>query len=440
MVRRLLFYNFRLIFALDRWVRRRFTQAGLLVLSGVIAAGVFGIDTRQTVAYQLFTLLFILLLLAYFSSYLFRIQLTARRILPKYVTVGETITYRIQLHTAQAQTELSLFEEVKLNPPSFKDFLEAKEPYKRNWFDNYVGYPRWVWLMSLSKGAHIPVTSLPYLLAKQPTEVKVSLTPLRRGYIHLNGLTLACPDPFGLLNALYTYPLTDTLLVLPKRYPVNPIFLSGSRRYQPGGVQLAMSVGDSEEFVSLRDYRFGDPLRHIHWKSLAKLGKPVIKEFQDEFFVRHALILDTFATAENTNRFEAAVSVAASLVSSPRNHEVLLDLMLVGTQTYCFTGGRGLAQTEHFLEMLACVAICDQPFEHLYPLVEAHSASLSSAICVLLDWDEARQRLVRLLNSKGISPLVLVVNDSSLTFTDKQVKGLCLDNLAEGLAQLGDIY
>ena len=444
MVRRLLFYNFRFIFTLDRWIRRRFTKAGLLVLGGTIAAGIFGIDTRQTLSYQLFSLLFVLLLFAYLSSWFFRIQLTAHRILPKFVTVGETTHYRIQItnHTAQIQADLSLLEDVQLHPPSFEDFLQAKEPiqHKRNWFDDYVGYPRWIWLMSLSKGADIfpvPLFSLP-TKSEKGIDLKVFLTPLRRGYVHFNSVTFTRPDPFGLFNALYTYPLMDTLLVLPKRYPVKPIFLSGSRCYQRGGVQLAMSVGDAEEFVSLRDYRPGDSLRHIHWKSLAKLGKPVIKEFQDEFFVRHALILDTFTTRRTAQHFEAAVSVAASLVSSPRSQEILLDLLFVGTQAYCFTEGRGLAQTENLLEVLACVEASDQPFEQLYPLVNDHNANLSSAICVLLNWDTARQELVRSLKSSGIALLVIVVSNTEVELTDEydEVHVLQFDALAEGLAQL----
>jgi len=154
--------------------------------------------------------------------------------------------------------------------------------------------------------------------------------------------------------------------------------------------------------------------------------------------VRHALILDTFTERRTAQLFEAAVSVAASLVSSPRNQEILLDLMFVGTQAYCFTGGRGLAQTENLLEVLACVEACEQPFEHLYPLIKEHSAGLSGAICVLLDWDEARQQLVRLLKSNGVALLVIVVSRTAVDLTDEynDVQVLTLDNLAEGLAKL----
>src|SRR3977135_4628046 len=83
-----------------------------------------------------------------------------------------------------------------------------------------------------------------------------------------------------------------------------------SRRLQPGGVAFAGRVGDAEEFMSLRDYRSGDTPRRIHWKAWARTGRLVIKEYQDEFFVRHALLLDTFPSGA-TATLEAAESLAA---------------------------------------------------------------------------------------------------------------------------------
>src|SRR5439155_587474 len=129
--------------------------------------------------------------------------------------------------------------------------------------------------------------------------------------------------------------------------------LPGVRKYQRGGVALAGAVGDSEEFVSLRDYRPGDPLRRVHWRSAARVGRPVVKEYQDEFFVRHALVLDTFAEREESDVFEEAVSVAASIACSIQTKDSLLDLLFVGPETYCFTAGRGLGHTDHMLEVLA---------------------------------------------------------------------------------------
>ncbi len=465
MLRRYLFHNFRVVFALDRWIRRRFTKAGLLILGGLIAAGVFGIDTKQTFAYQLFSLLLALLLLAIISSWFFRVRFTARRDLPQFATVGETLHYRVQVqnHTRKLQRGLTLRENIKSPLPSFETFLRAKEPgyEKRNLFDKYVGYPRWAWLRRTLKGAEIAEQSLPpippslimknekfkmkndnILSFQSSFSIKMTLMPLRRGYVHFTSMTFARPDPFGLFNALYTLDMSDSLLVLPKRYPVSEISLSGSRKYQRGGVYLAMSVGDTEEFVSLREYRPGDPLRHIHWKSWAKIGKPVVKEFQDEFFVRHALILDTFTEQAVGESFEAAVSVAASFASAPRSHEVLLDLMLVGTQAYCFTSGRGLAPTAKLLEVLACVEACtDQPFSQLHSLVMEHAASLSGCVCVLLNWEFSRQHLVQLLKNAGIPLLVVVISETELEIDSEkfpEVHVLPLDAIGEKLDKLYD--
>jgi uncharacterized protein (DUF58 family) len=229
--------------------------------------------------------------------------------------------------------------------------------------------------------------------------------------LRLVGATIARTDPFGLVRAFSKVPSApDTIIVLPRRYPLRPVALPGTLKYQQGGVALASSVGESEEFVSLREYRRGDPMRHIHWKSWARVGKPIIKEFQDEFFVRHALILDTFATAYEPELFEEAVSVAASFACTIGTQESLLDLMFVGPQAFCFTSGRGLGQTEQLLEVLAAVEICtDKRFSTLETLVLQHMSGVSGCVCILLAWDEPRQKLVQMLRAFGMPLLVLVL-------------------------------
>ncbi|ALG68896.1 DUF58 domain-containing protein [Beggiatoa leptomitoformis] len=443
-MRRFLFYNFHFVYNTDRWVRRHFTQAGLLVLGTLVASSVFSIDTRQTFAYQLFSVLFALLLFATLYSLFFRLHVVVKRELPRFATVGEPLHYRVSIEnkTANPFMGLVLFENIHIALPSFTTFVSTQVPYqeKLNWFDNYIGYPRWIWLMAMSRGATIEPIVLPNCIPLAQIHADVSMIPLRRGYVHFTGMSFARTDPFGIFNGLYTAACPDTLLVLPKRYPVGNLYLSGSRRYQRGGVHLAMSVGDAEEFYALREYRAGDPLRHIHWKSLAKLSKPVVQEFQDEYYVRHALILDTFTTTKHTVLFEAAVTVAASITCAPRSHEILLDLMFVGLQTYHFSSGRGLAQTSDLLETLACVDICaDKTIEHLLNLVKQQVNSFSGCVCILLQWDAGRQELVRFLQSLPIFSLVLLVSHEPVDIDPiafPAVRVLLSHELAEGLATL----
>ena len=115
---------------------------------------------------------------------------------------------------------------------------------------------------------------------------------------------------------------------------------------QSGSVSLASSVGDSEEFVSLRDYRPGDPLRRIHWKSRAKTGQPVVREEQSEYFVRQALILDTFQPESESTILEEAISIAASFACDFHTQESLLDLMFVGLQSWATTTSTRLERSQ----------------------------------------------------------------------------------------------
>ncbi|MGH8024685.1 MAG: DUF58 domain-containing protein, partial [Limisphaerales bacterium] len=139
-------------------------------------------------------------------------------------------------------------------------------------------------------------------------------------------------DPFGLFRSFARFRAPETVLILPKRYPLPPFILPGGARFQQGGVALASNVGQSDEFVSLREYRQGDPLRRIHWRSWARIGKPIVREFEDEFFSRYALVLDTFSNEPYSEPFEEAVSLASSFASAIRTQESLLDLLFIGTQ------------------------------------------------------------------------------------------------------------
>ncbi|MCP4043853.1 MAG: DUF58 domain-containing protein [Gammaproteobacteria bacterium] len=414
-LRRLLIFNFHLVHRFGKWLERRFTVSGRVLLGTVVAAGTLGIDTRQSLAYQGFALGVGLLLVAFLCIPFFRARFTAKRIIPHYATVGQSFSYRISVKngSGRPQRDLCLVDELVAPPPTVEDFFRARQPDEENlnWFDRSVGYPRWAWMYRQSIGAETKQLNLPNLPLSSESTVEMEMVPLRRGYLRFAQIRIARPDPFGLLNSLVRLEQPDSLLILPKRYPVSNFQLTGKRHYQQGGVTLASHVGDSEEFISVRDYRPGDPPRHIHWKSWARVGKPIVKEFQAEFFVRHALILDTF-TSTSGPLFEEAVSVAASFCSIADGQESLLDLMFIGDEAYCFTSGRGLGTSSRLLEILACVQPCAElPFSRLTQSVAGHASNLSGCICILLDWDGERQLMIEQLRALQVPVLVLVLTN-----------------------------
>ena len=416
MLRRLLYKNFRLIYRLNQWTLHRFTPMGSLLLGGTVGAGIFGIDTRQSMAYQIFTLTASLILISILTVFTFRGSFRVRRQLPDFATEGTPTSYKLYVknRTNNWQKELLLIDELETPLPSFEEFIHSHDPMdkQRNWFDRKVGYPRLMGLIQNKRGAEILPIAMEDISPADETEVKVTLLPARRGYLHFQQTRIARPDPLGLFRAMKYSPNKDSLLVLPKTYNLPPIQFTGTRKHQRGGLNLASSIGDSQEFMSLRDYRPGDPLRAIHWRSYAKRGHPVVKEFQDEYYVRQGLLLDTFIEDKSTSAFEEAVSMAASFAVSIHNQDTLLDLMFVGTEAYRFTSGRGLSKTENMLEILACVEPCvNEYFQEMENLIQQHTQETSGLTCIFLDWDEKRQALIRKISAQGIPAMVILVTE-----------------------------
>ena len=400
-------------YALQRWFTRRFTIMGLGILCCLIFAAIVGLDTRQTMAYQIFTLLLAITIVAILYSLRFRCNCQIARVLPKFATVGVKLRYSVTIynHTGKIQRGLKLLENFADPKPSLAEFKQilASAPQKKAFTSIY-----YLWLQAIARNrkANTKIVDIPTLLPHSTTQVMVEITPSHRGVLRLSGITIARPDPLNIFYAFKIISQARSLLVLPQRYHIPQIYLAGSRNFQSGNVSLTSSVGDSEEFMSLRDYRPGDSLRKIHWKSWAKTDKPVVKEEQEEFFVRHGLILDTFGQNQHSEILEAAISVAASFTCDFRTQESLLDLMFIGLEAYCFTSGRGLGNTEKMLEILAgVVPCCDRPFEHLTQIVMSRVSLLSGCICILISWDEERQKLVNYLQRLNIPILVLLIGD-----------------------------
>jgi len=391
------------------WVRRRFTRVGLAVLGALVLVALLAPDTDNNATYQIFPLLLILLVVAGGSIWSFRARFAATRRLPRFGTAGCPLHYRILVKNLSPKTYcgLTLLENLADPRPSFEEFLALE-----------LAEQRVLRSFRFSARQHatpfrpptVKEASVPPAAPNEEVEVRVELTPLRRGVLRFTGVTLARADPLGLVHALATLPLAQTVLILPRRYPVAALALPGTAKYQEGGIALATSVGQSDEYVALRDYRYGDPLRHIHWRSWARVGRPVVKEFEDEFFVRHALVLDTFSRHPHSEVFEEAVSVAASFACALPTQESLLDLLFVGPQSYCVTAGRGVAHVDQMLEILASVRACaDQPFSALEHLVLSHIQVVSGCICVLLAWDETRRNFIGKLRALGVPVWVFVL-------------------------------
>ncbi|MFH1044441.1 MAG: DUF58 domain-containing protein [Pseudomonadota bacterium] len=408
---------------------RRFTPAGLFLGGCAVFAAALGVDTSQTLAYQIFTLLLALGVVAVASIAVLRVPVSAERNLPRTVAAGETFSYSVRVRNLSDAplAGLDLIERTSDPRPTLAEFRSELR------FPSYQGFSR---LARARQVGTLEEAHLDRLAARGEAEVKITGRTWRRGVLHFEAITVARADPLGLARAQRTIAQPANVVVLPRRYPVPPLALPGTRTFQPGGVSNAVSVGDAEEFIGLREYRPGDPLHRIHWKSFARLGEPIVREFQDEFFERYALALDTFGEARQALLFEEAVSVAASFIYTIDTQECLLDLLFVGEQPYCYTGGRGQMQPLGLLEVLAGARLAGGSIARLRNALLARRSQLSGCILILIAWDDARRALVRELHRLGLPARVLLVCDAAPAGLPPSVHALVPGKIAEGLAKL----
>ncbi len=421
---------FSAVAASQRVIEQRLTRAGMLVGGVMIVTAALGADTNLTVAYRVFAFAVALLLVGWIGSLLQRGRYRVERHLPRVATAGEPFSYRVTVSNLMnaPRDGLTLMDELADARPDLSE-LRARM--------RFPVYRAWKRLMRERTACSVDALALPALAPGAALEVTVHGIALRRGSQHFHGITLARADPLGLVRGLARTDAAANLLVLPRRYAVPRFTLPGARRHQPGGVALAASVGDSEEFIGLRDYRPGDPLQRIHWKGYARTGEPVVREYQDEYFERHALILDTFAGDEHRAAFEDAVSIAASLACAIDTQECLLDLMFVGAEPYCHTAGRGQMSTGSLLDVLAAVPLCaSRSFQSLQDAVVARRGLLTGSICILLAWDEPRRDFVRRLRALGVPLLVLVVTAEAIAQRESWLHVITPGKVQAGLAAL----
>lgn len=346
-----------------------------------------------------------------------------RRELPRFATAGSEVIYQVKVENTGRSTLSSalLIDEDTDVRPTKSEFLNSREPDEelRNSFDRTFGFYRWLWICERKKQREMKHHLLGSIQSGDATTLTMKCVPLKRGKIPFSYMKLVLPDPLGLFQRRRLVDQTDDcLIVLPKRYRLPDFDLSGISRNQMGGEVASQSAGQVGEFIGLRDYKPGDPLKLIHWRSYAKTGKPIVKEYEDVFFPRCGLVLDTCCPLQDADKFEEAVSVAASFASSVDTKESLLDLIFLNQGAKVQTVGKGVAKVEQMLETLASVTVDLEPdWNNLTQKVLIHAELLSTCIVILTSTSAEKVEMVQRWRNAGMELLVLVLcsNDSEIS-------------------------
>jgi hypothetical protein len=169
---------------------------------------------------------------------------------------------------------------------------------------------------------------IPYLLGTRPRFVVDRMGPrwkrsigylVRcdvRGKYVIGPMKVRLSDPFGLVELDRTFQSTSPLVVTPRVTALPPIPLSGAWTGSGDNRPRAFASGSAED-VTVREYRRGDDLRRVHWRSSAHAGELMVRREEQPWQSRATLFLDNRKIAHRgsgaASSLEHAVSIAASV-------------------------------------------------------------------------------------------------------------------------------
>ncbi|MGC4805781.1 DUF58 domain-containing protein [Micromonospora sp. DT233] len=178
-----------------------------------------------------------------------------------------------------------------------------------------------------------PRVVLERLGAQQASSVAYTVRADVRGRYEVGPLVVRLTDPFGLCELSRAFPSTDHLTVIPQVTPLPSVRLPGE--YAGSGDSRARSVAvHGDDDAATREYRRGDDLRRVHWKSTARTGELMVRREEQPWESRATVVLDTRGYGHRgdgpTASFEWTVSAAASVAVHLRQAGYKLRLVTGG--------------------------------------------------------------------------------------------------------------
>ncbi len=137
-------------------------------------------------------------------------------------------------------------------------------------------------------------------------------TAYRRGYYTSLSTTLQSSGPLGLLVRQRTFQLPLNLTIYPTYYQIEGLPVADAAWADWG---RAVRSSTPAEFYGSREYQYGEPLKHIHWRNTARLGRFMLKEFEEANQGSVTVVFGTrhdFGTGRETT-LEYSIRIAASL-------------------------------------------------------------------------------------------------------------------------------
>lgn len=187
---------------------------------------------------------------------------------------------------------------------------------------------------------------IPALRAQDQWSQRFAIATPHRGVIRVGPAQMVRSDILGLFRRVSGF--TENFDVIAHPVTVRLPFDSIGFHTDIEGVTTAKLSSSDVSFHALRDYVPGDDRRNVHWPTSARLGKLVVRQFEETRKSHHLLLLDTDASHWDPQAFEIAVSTACSLLRSSIQNSRMVTMM---TSTHPMKTSSVVTMLDHAAEV-----------------------------------------------------------------------------------------
>jgi uncharacterized protein (DUF58 family) len=291
----------------------------------------------------------------------------------------------------------------------------------------------WIELQDHSDLPHHPPGFVTYLPGGERRRWPIRTPCTMRGKFTLGPATLMSGDPFGIFRVTRRLGTSSEIVVYP-RMTALPGFTLPSAEL-PGGQNLKSRTYHVTPNVSgVRDYTPGDSYNRIHWRSTARTGQLMVKEFELDPTAELYIVLDmqervherllgesmrrsmtrqsTLRVAESTEEY--SVHVAASIARHMLEHDRAVGLIAWGQNREVIPAEREVRQLYKILEALAVLrAHGAQSLAEVLAAEANRFGRNSTLLLVTPSLDERWVASVQQLRYRGVQAVAVFVEPQS---------------------------
>jgi len=214
------------------------------------------------------------------------------------------------------------------------------------------------------------------------------IRPYRRGPLLIGPTKLSNPDLIGLSSYSRTINTPHELLVYPDVIPISARFFSGGGAHGWMDQENAATRGTGSDFQGVREYRTGDDLRRVNWKTTARTGSLAVTEYALGYVSDFTIALDLspesygFSDDSSNSAFETAIEIAASLAIAGLKQGSSVEIIANGD---LLPGDAPLRGVESSLAVLTSFAMAQMKAnERFVSVLNKFSISKSQDRCLIV--------------------------------------------------------